>query len=257
MDSLVNLSNQYIVIAVLIGIASGVIGSFAILKRMALVGDALSHVALPGIALAIAWRVDPFWGALLLLVLAAVFVWWIEGRTKLPGDAIVGLLFTASLAAGILGIPDEEILDSLFGSFPPLDDVQFILVALAAVFMTVLMMAAAKKTLFSIFAPDIAAISGPKRSTTLVFLILFATVVALGIKLVGTLLMGALTIIPASVAKVASRSMTSYVVLSGFIGGAVAGTGTWLAASYHLAPGPIIILIGVGLFFLAITFRRE
>lgn len=251
------LSNQYVVIAVLIGVASGVVGSFVILKRMALVGDALSHVALPGIALALAWQVDPFWGALSLLILAAVFVWWLEGRTKLPGDAIVGILFTASLAAGILGIPGEEILDSLFGSFAPLDGIQFALVATAAIAITVATFALAKRTLFSIFAPDIAAIDNPKRLPTLFFLILFSAVVALGIKLVGTLLMGALTIIPASVAKNVSRSMMSYVILSGVVGGAVAGSGTWLASNFLVAPGPIIILIGVGIFFATIAFQRS
>src|SRR5882724_2922653 len=83
-----------------LGIASGGIGTFIILKRMALVGDALSHVALPGIALALFYAVDPFWGVLIFLLAAAVIVWWLEGRTALPGDALVGLLFTTSLAVG-------------------------------------------------------------------------------------------------------------------------------------------------------------
>lgn len=52
-----------LVIACAVGIASGGIGAFIILKRMALVGDALSHVALPGIALALFYAVDPFWGS--------------------------------------------------------------------------------------------------------------------------------------------------------------------------------------------------
>ena len=89
------------------------IGAFIILKRMALVGDALSHVALPGIALALFYAVDPFWGVLIFLLAAAVIVWWLEGRTTLPGDALVGLLFTTSLAVGVLAIPNREIIHSL------------------------------------------------------------------------------------------------------------------------------------------------
>ena len=70
-------SEQYLIVALVIGIASGLVGSFVILRRMALVGDALSHVALPGIALALFWQVDPFWGAFFFLILAAVLVWWL------------------------------------------------------------------------------------------------------------------------------------------------------------------------------------
>src|ERR1019366_740449 len=91
-------------IALLVGIASGSVGSFVLLRRMALVGDALSHVALPGIALALAYHLDPFWGVIATLLAAAIVVWWLESKSNLPTEALVGLLFTASLAIGILTI---------------------------------------------------------------------------------------------------------------------------------------------------------
>ncbi len=247
------LSEQYFIAALLIGAASGVVGALVILRRMALVGDALSHVALPGIALALAFELDPFWGALLFLLLAAWLVWWLEKRTRLPGEAIVGILFTASLAAGVLGLPNEEILESLFGSFAPLTGLGFLSVAAAALAIIAATLLIIKKELLAIFAPEIAAIANPRRSADLVFLLLFSSVVAIGIKLVGTLLMGALTIIPASIAKNVSRSMTSYIVLSGIFGGAIAGGGALLAAKLSLAPGPVIILAGV-LAFIATLF---
>lgn len=257
MNTLAAFSNQYVLIAILVGAASGVVGAYVILRRMALVGDALSHVALPGIAIALAAKVDPFFGALAFLLTAAVIVWWLEGKTKLPGDAIVGVLFTASLAAGILGLPGEEILDSLFGAFPPLGPVSFLLVAAAAVAVIVLMVILTRRVLFSIAAPELAALADPQRRSTLLFLLLFAFVVALGIKLVGTLLMGALVIIPAAFAKNISRSMTAYVVLAGLAGGFIAGTGTWLAARFSVAPGPAIILLGVVLFIGTLVLPRE
>ncbi len=249
-------SEQYLIVALVIGIASGLVGSFVILRRMALVGDALSHVALPGIALALFWQVDPFWGAFFFLILAAVLVWWLEGRTKLPGDAIVGLLFTASLALGILGLPGEEILDSLFGSFAHLSPAGFVGVVTASLAIAVAMLVASRRILLEIFTPEIAAIKDPKRLATLFFLLLFSSVVALGIKLVGTLLMGALTIIPAAIAKNASRSMTGYVVSSAILGGSIAMVGAFLAGELALAPGPVIIIIGVAFFLVTVIFRR-
>ena len=121
-------------IALLVGIASGSVGPFILLKRMALVGDALSHVALPGIALALLYGADPFYGVIVFLTAAAFLIFWLEGRSRIPPDAIVGLLFTASLAVGILIIPNAEIVESLFGAFPVLSlPFLFVILSTAAV----------------------------------------------------------------------------------------------------------------------------
>ena len=87
-------------------------------------------------------------------------------------------------------------------------------------------------------------------------LLIFALIVGLGIKLVGTLLMGALTIIPAVVAKNVSRSMRGYVVLSALLGGAISVGGMWMADTFQLLPGPSIVLFGVGLFLLSLLVGR-
>lgn len=248
---------QTLFIALVVGTASGSIGSFVLLKRMALVGDALSHVALPGIALALAYGADPFWGVLIFLLGAAVLVWWLEGRTRLPAEALVGLLFTASLAVGILAIPDTEILESLFGTFPAFPPVVLAAVLFAAAALVLITFLCAKRFLFLVVSPELSSISaGGGRKDLLLFLI-FAAAVALGIKLVGTLLMGALTIIPAAVAKNVSRSMAGYMVSSAVLGGGIAVTGAWVARYFDILPGPIIILLGVGLFVISLTFVKK
>jgi ABC-type Mn2+/Zn2+ transport system permease subunit len=73
-------------ITLLVGIASGSVGPFILLRCMALVGDALSHVALPGIALALIYYFDPFYGVIAFLVGAALLVYLLEGR-RVPPDA--------------------------------------------------------------------------------------------------------------------------------------------------------------------------
>jgi ABC-type Mn2+/Zn2+ transport system permease subunit len=241
-------------IALLVGIASGSVGPFILLKRMALVGDALSHVALPGIALALFYGADPFYGVIVFLTAAAFLIFWLEGRSHVPPDAIVGLLFTASLAVGILIIPNAEIVESLFGAFPVLS-LPFLLVILStAAVLSLLCFVLARHFLFLIVSPDLAKVHGLGRKYDLALLL----IVALGIKLVGTLLMGALTIIPAAVAKNVSRSVRGYVILSALLGGAISVAGIWMADALRLLPGPSIILFGVGLFLLSlvVTPRR-
>ena len=77
-----------LIVGIAVGAASGFLGSFMILKRMALVGDALTHVALPGIGLALILGFNPFIGAFVLLFLAMILIWKLEQRTDLPIETI-------------------------------------------------------------------------------------------------------------------------------------------------------------------------
>ena len=79
----------------------------------------------------------------------------------------------------------------------------------------------------------------------------------MGIKLVGTLLMGALTIIPACIAKNMARSMRGYVLLSAALGGVISTAGVWIAESFHLLPGASIVLLGIALFLLSLPIAQK
>jgi zinc transport system permease protein len=246
-----------LVIGAAVGIASGAIGAFIILKRMALVGDALSHVALPGIALALFYAMDPFSGVLIFVLAAAVIVWWLEGRTTLPADALVGLLFTTSLAVGVLTIPNDEIIHSLFGEFPALSPLAFIITTGLALAAAGIVIGFARQFLFRTTTPDLAQVHGLGRWFDLLLLSLFALIVSLGIKLVGTLLMGALTIIPASIAKNIVRSMKGFIAVSTVLGGLISVIGLFIAHAFSFLPGPSIILFGVGLFLISLVLPRR
>lgn len=253
------LSPQTIIIALVIGVASGAIGAFIILRRMALVGDALSHVALPGIGLALAYNIDPFWGVFSFCVLAAILVWLLVRKTTLHSETVVGLLFTVSLAIGILTIPDTEILESLFGAFTPLSPFVFFFITGAGIMLIALTFLFARRFLLSTISPDFAHIEAAKRSKLyeLALLVIFSCIVALGIKLVGTLLMGALTIIPASIAKNISRSIGVYIAASAFLGGLISLAGAMLAARMNVIPGPTIIILGIALFALSLFWAKR
>ncbi len=246
-----------IIIGVAISLASSFIGAFIILKRMSLVGDALSHVALPGLALGIFFGVNPFWGALLFLLVASVAIWYIESRSRLPIDAVVGILFTASLALGILFIPNQEILESLFGNFVSGSPVVTLSIVAASLAILVCAAILSRRFIFRIISTDLSDVyQKTSRWDDLFFLLLFGIVVALGIKLVGTLLMGALTVIPAAVAKNISRTMLRYVLASMVIGVLMSVAGVLFASRFGMVPGPAIILVGVVLFLFSFAAKR-
>src|SRR3989344_6063257 len=106
---------QPLLVAIFVAANASLLGTFAILKRMALVGDALTHVALPGMALGLLFNFNPFWGALLFLLVATFGIWLLEHYSQLSVETLVGIFFSASLAVGVLLTPDAELVDALFG----------------------------------------------------------------------------------------------------------------------------------------------
>src|SRR3989344_6598837 len=95
-------------VGILIGLGAGYLGSFMILRRMSLVGDALSHVALPGIAIALLFNINPFIGATFALIVAIIGVAILERKTTLPSETLIGIFFTLSLALGLILTPEPE-----------------------------------------------------------------------------------------------------------------------------------------------------
>jgi ABC-type Mn2+/Zn2+ transport system permease subunit len=235
---------QPLLIGACVGAASGAVGAFILLRRMALVGDALSHVALPGIALALAFKADPFWGVLAPLVLAAVLIWWLEGRTSVPADALVGVLFTSCLAIGVLTIPNTEIIESLFGAFPRLPAGFLAGILLAAAGLMAVSFRFAGKFLLVIVDPDLARTEGIGRGYDLALLLIFSLVVAL-------------TIIPAAIGRNLCRSMHVYMLVSALAGGATAVAGVLIADAFSVPPGPSIILLGTAVFLATLVFARR
>lgn len=245
-----------LIVGIFIAAASGLLGSFAILKRMSLVGDALSHVALPGLALALLFKINPFIGAAGFLFIAIIGIWFVEYRSRVSVDTIVGVFFTASLALGVLLIPQIELLEALFGDISKLaygDVIVSIIFSLILIFILLLIH---KKLALNMVSQDMAHSVGIKaKRLELAYLLLFALGVALGIKFVGALLMGASIIIPAAAAKNIARSLHGFMILSVVFGIASAVLGVFISNFYHFEPGPIFILVGAVIFIMSLVWR--
>lgn len=238
-----------IIVAVFVGIASGYLGSFMILRRMALVGDALSHVALPGLALALLFHVNPFFGAFVTLFAGIIGIWLIENKTELSTESLVGLFFTFALAVGVLITPQTDLLEALFGDISKISVLDAILAVILSVMVVLAMKAVSKGFILSTISSDLAKSSGVKvAKINFIFLLLVAVIVALGIKAVGSLLMGALVIIPAIASKNFTSSMNHYTVLSAVFGLVSLLGGIFLASYLKLPPGPLVVLASVVLF---------
>ncbi len=247
-----------LITAGVVGAAAGYLGSVMVLRRLALAGDVLSHVALPGIGIALIYNLNPFLMAFVFLFAASWLIWLLEKKTLLPTDAIIGILFVTSLAVGVMIIPElEELGEALFGDISKINFFDSVLAVLLSVLVFIIGSKIYKGLVLGTISEDLAIANGVRlRKINFLFLILVAAVVALGVKVVGTLLMGALIIVSATAAKNLSRSISRYASLSTIFGLVIAPSGLLIARAYDLPPGPMIILVGIAIFLLSLFGRK-
>lgn len=246
-----------LIVAILIGLSASYLGSFMVLKRMSLVGDALSHVALPGIALALIWNLNPFLGAFSFLFLAVLGVWVLEKKTELPSETLVGIFFTLSLAIGLLLTPEPELLEALFGDISKVTRSDLLITVVSVVVIWAVISSLRQKLIVGILSKDMAkSMNISVERINFIFLMMVALVVALGLKVAGTLLMGSLVIIPAAAAKNISTSIARYIFSSGLFGVLSSVGGILVADKFAIPSGPAIVLTSGFIFLATLAFKK-
>ena len=233
-----------LILSIFVGVAAGYLGSLMVLEKMALVGDALSHVALPGLAIGITLHFNPYIGAFVFLFASAAIIWQIQRVTKISFEALVGAMFTLALAIGILlyGNELEALEEALFGDISQVTLLGTAIAAVVCVAAIGLTKVIYNKLVLAMISEDLAISKGISvAKTNLLYLFLVSVVVAIGIQIVGTLLVGFLVIVPAIAAKNLSTHMKKYALLSAIFGAVTgfAGVLLWSVFSLNLPfPGP-------------------
>ena len=247
---------QGLVVGAFVGTAAGYLGSIMVSRHMALVGDALSHVALPGLALGLLFGFNPFLGAFALLAATAIMTWHLQRSTTLPIEAIVGVLFVLALAVGILITPEVELLEALFGDVSKVTLVDAVVAVPVSVAVVIVTRTIYSRLALTMISRELAISSGVRvEEINLVYLLLVATIVAVGIKEVGTLLVGAVVIVPAAAARVASSTLRGYSLASALIGLVSALAGISLSGYVGVPAGPLVVISGAVVFALVLSAR--
>jgi ABC-type Mn2+/Zn2+ transport system permease subunit len=238
-----------LIVGIFVGSTAGYLGSIMVSKRMALVGDALSHVALPGLALGILFNFNPFIGAFIFLVATVIVTWYLQKSTTLSVEAIIGVLFVLALAVGILITPQVDLLEALFGDVSKITSTDTIITVIVSVCVICVTKVIYRKLAVSMISKELAIASRIKvERINLIFLFLVAIIVAVGIKEVGTLLVGALVIVPAAAAKNISSTLSRYSLMSSIFGLASATSGIILSRYVNVPAGPLVVIVGAVIF---------
>lgn len=247
-----------LIAGVCVGGVSGYLGSLMLTKRMALVGDALGHVALPGIGLALLFHQNVSLGAFIFLFFGVFIIWAFEVRTFLPTELLVGVVFVTSLAVGFLITPEPELLEALFGDISRVSFRAAVVAGVLSLGIFFLLQRIYSELLLANISKDLAKVQGISvKANNFLFLLSIAIVVALGIRVTGSLLVGSLVIIPAAIARNVSRNLREYIWMSVFFGIVCTVIGLFLYRQTSLPAGPLIILVSGTCFLASLFFRRQ
>lgn len=247
-----------------LGLAAGVVGSFAVLRRRSLVGDAVAHSALPGLAIAFMVVGDRHFGAMLLGafltgLLGAVSISWLEKNTRIKADAAIAFVLSVLFGLGVVLsriVQDnpsgrQEGLDSfLLGKTAGMVSQDLLLVTNVAIVLVATVLLFYKEFKLISFDPQFASVLGlPVLSLDIVLMVLLVGVTIIGLPAVGVVLMAALLIIPGVSARFWTDRLHVMVILAAIFGLATGWVGTWISAAHSDLPaGPVIVLTGSAIF---------
>ena len=247
---------ENLLLAIAMAIAAGLVGCFAVMRRMSLAADALSHVALPGIGVALALHINPIFGAAAMLFFGALLVGAVEGKARVATEAVIGVLFSVALAAGSMMTSGEDLIEALFGKTGVLSWPEILFGLVASSVVVAFVVTQRNKLVVMLVSPDVARTAGiDVRRLNLFYLQTFALTIALGLRYLGVLLMGALIIIPAATAKRLAGNLTGMLVAAVSIAVVATVAGTWLASWLHRETGPLIVTVAAGCFLLSFLRR--
>jgi ABC-type Mn2+/Zn2+ transport system permease subunit len=256
-----------IVLVLLTALAAGLVGSFALMKRMSLAGDVVSHIALPGLGIALVFRINPLIGAAVALLVGTLLIWRLEKERNLTTDVAIGVIFTAALAIGTLVTPSEDLIEALFGGFQSLTLPWFLLGVLSILVIVLFIFTFRHQLILTLFSPELAAATGINISRlNLYFLLVFSLTVLLGLRFLGALLVGALIIIPAAIGRQLSHTLTAFLITSSLASVLSVTIGLSVSRLYphftigsvslNLALGPAIIAVATILFLFSLLRRK-
>ncbi|MFW5696210.1 MAG: metal ABC transporter permease [Phototrophicaceae bacterium] len=264
-----------VLVAIMVGIISGVIGSFVVVRGMSFFGDALAHSVLPGVAVAFIYGggaatlplisdalglfedegVRLFIGGLVAGVLAALVIGFITRDRRLREDTAIGIIFVAMFALGIIIISTDpraygqNLLHILFGNLLQTTRTDLWIVLISGVVVIGIVIAFYKELLVISFDAELGrALKLPAERLRLLLLVLIAVTIVASLQTVGIVMMLAMLITPAATAQLLTRRLHHMMVLSALIGavGAVAG---WYATWHLRLPvGPAIVLVLTAVF---------
>ena len=246
--------------AILVGITCATIGVYVVLRRMAFIGDALAHTALPGLVVAYLNGWSLFGGAVVAGLLTALGIGWLSRREEVREDTAIGILFTGMFALGILLISTtrsfRDLTHILFGNILGVTPADLLLIG-GVTFITLLALVAFHKELeLTSFDPTHAEVIGLRADRLrYLLLILLSLTVVTSIQVVGVVLTSAMLVTPAAAAALVTNRLPRMMLISSGIAVVSGVAGLYISFYQNVSSGAAIVLMCTFFFGMAWVVR--
>ncbi len=248
--------------AIVLGIACSVVGAFIVLRGLALMGDAISHAVLPGVAISYMLKISYFFGAVTFGLLAALGIGYVSQNSKIKSDSSIGIVFSAFLALGVLLISKIQssinLNNILFGNVLTISQSDRILTYVVSALVLLTIVIFYKELKLTTFDEVMAKASGlPVRFINYTMMVLLTLMTVVSLQTVGVILVVALLITPASTAYLLTNKFSTMLWLSAIIGVVSSVIGLYLSATYNLPSGVVIVLSVSAIFLIVFLFSPK
>jgi zinc transport system permease protein len=246
------------IVGISLSFLTSVLGSFIVLKRYAMLPDALSHIALLGVGIGLVTHASPIYVPIVVAVVAGVAIEYLRYKKRLYSDAILSIFLSGALAMAVILINlsdgfNASLFSYLFGSITAVSDEEVTITVGFTLISLLLLLGSYRKMLFVTLDEEAAQASGiPVFWLNLMLVVLSAVTVALSMRIVGILLIGALMVLPISTALLYRENFLKTVLMSVLFSltSVIAG----LLCSYYLglSSGATIVLIALAFFVISL-----
>ena len=252
-----------LIAALLVTIVAGFLGTFLLIRNLALIGDGLAHVSFGGVAVGVVLgSAGPLWYALLFSIIAAILIHEMHTRELLTGDASIAIFLTGMLALGLVvlriwgGGITTDIEGYLFGNLLLIDEASLDLICIISIISLFSLTMMYSGLLATTIDPLAAQVQGlPVRAIGLWFSIITASVVVSMVQVVGTLLVTALLVTPAATAQLISRSFRLCLIWTQIFGFISVILGLYFSAEWETGSGSMIALVAAVIFASVMVFQ--
>jgi zinc transport system permease protein len=242
--------------AVLVTIVAGLLGTFLLIRNLALIGDGLAHVSFGGVAIGVVLgATSPLYYALVFSIFASIVIYELQSREILTGDASIAIFLTGMLAFGLVALRiggggiTTDIEGYLFGNLLLIDESDLDMIAYICLFSILILFKISSGLLATTVDPLSAAVQGiPVRGIGLLFSVITAAVVVSMVQVVGALLVTSLLVTPAATAQLVGRSFRSCMIWTQIFGLSSVMLGLYFSSELETGSGSMIALVAATIF---------
>lgn len=249
-----------------VAILCSTLGIFLVLRKLSLIGDGLAHVTLTGVALGLLLKIYPLYVSIPVTLISSFGILKIMEKTKLSGDAAIGVISSAGIAIGIIiasiaGGFNIDLFSFLFGNILTISKEEMLLSIFLSLFVIGVILVSYYQIISITFDEELAKVSGINTKRINVILILLtALTVVLSMKIVGIILVSSFLILPSVSALQIAKSFKSAIMLSCLFGVSSVILGIIISFVFNIPTGATIVITILVIFLITLCYsliKRE